>query len=242
MTIAEQIKKSIDAVTDWEHWTTTTYAIAFKKANPDILDRVITKHAKAGSWLNVARTKIRAEASGYSSKTIDEKTKLFLTNIPFFTAGKLPYTNPGDTTNPFYNWYHSVLEGYRWAIELTHEIDRWDAKSGFDALKTFREGQKQAYYACNIDTNTVKRLYGGRWHQLGALCGVWRRFGEVGIGDALDMMEKEWIFLNDNYWKETHYIYAPDWKDWEMRFPNVFKEFLRLWKLDPAIRHHGRIF
>lgn len=233
--IAEQINTSLKTVTDWTDQYTSTFGIVFRKVQPRILDSAITRYADAGEWVKVMTIKRKAEIVGYSSPTIDEKTKLALTNITMFTTGKLPQIEAGW----WWNWFYCTLNGFRWAKELNHETNKWDdPTSAFNALARVRTAQEKVFYRCNPDTGEVTRMFGGRWHQVGALAGTFLKFHELGVRDALLMAAYEWKFLNEVYWKLSktygnHYIYAPEWEDWEVRNPDVFQTFTKALKVAP---------
>jgi len=221
----------LQTITNWKEVDTVLYGIAFKKIDATALDEVVTNEADAKNWLNVAKALTRAEIIGYSSPTIEEKTKEFLSNCPFFSSAKLPKTS----TEGWSNWGHCVLNGYKWSKQLNWETDRWDVSNGYEALYKFRFKQPAVYWFCNIDTGEVERLFGGRWHQCGMLISLWTKFMEVGEGRAWSAVNMEWNNLNQNYWKNDHYIYAPEWPDWEMRFDMVATNIIKAYRLLPHI-------
>jgi hypothetical protein len=228
MGIADQIKASLDTITNWKDWHTSFLGLAFKRATPADLEAFITSAYEANDWLCVAVGKRRAELIGYSSSAIDDMVKAFLDKTPFFTTAKVPQ-NPRDP-GWFYPWYHVLINGYRWARELNYAVERWDPIDAFNKLRSLRLKETALFYRVNVDTGEVTRWAGGRWHQSSAWTGTWLQFERIGFllrsGDlvsrAADSVLYEWDFLNSNYWLGDHYDYAPLSHNWEMRAPTVF--------------------
>jgi hypothetical protein len=224
--IAEQIKKSLDAVQSWNSVYTSFLGIAFGKTDTSTLDSVIDAEAKAGRWVNVAKLKTEAEIIRYDSPTIQDAVKQMLTNMPMFNTTKLPKN--GDDGR-YWNWYYCVLNGYRWARELNHETSKWgDPADGFRGLYSVRVKEPAVFYACNPDTGEVLRMFGGRWHQAAALMGNWMKFHEYRISDAEVALTNEQMNFIQTYWKTDHFIYAPQWQNYEVRNDMVFTECAKL--------------
>jgi hypothetical protein len=242
MTIAEQIKRSLDTITDWtSSWEIANFGVCFNKAPLTVFNDVITKYADTGDWLGVACTARMAELSKFKSAIIDEKLQAFLTNVGMFTSAKLPKNVPTDAETPFHVKYFVVLNGYRWAKELDYEKEKWDINSGYQGFKSFRRAQTTPFYACNIDTSAVKTLYGGTWDSVASLASIWLNFYRQGVTEALDLAEDEWFYFLDKYWKYDHFKYAPENEDYQMRAESVFKQFMKVFLSDLTLPFFTRI-
>jgi hypothetical protein len=230
---ADQINTSLNTISDWKHEWTTSFGIVFNKVGLSALDDAATRHADEGKWWSVRHVKRMAEIIGYSSEVLNQKTRLMLTNQLLFSSGKLPKTW---NTDYWWNWDWSVLDCFRWAKELNHETAKWDSPlGGYTLLRNKRRSVDTIFYAYNPDTGETLSMLGGRWHQVGAICGAWLRFYELGIEEAKQMAQKEWDFLNEKYWDVNHYIYAPELPNFEFRCPDVFQTFTKAYVSQPFV-------
>jgi hypothetical protein len=237
MGTAEQIRLCLDTITDWTHEYTATFGIVFNKVGPSALDNAAIRYANASEWWNLRHVKRMAEIIGYNSTTLEEKTKQMLDNQRIGTADGLPRTW---NTGYWWNWDYCVLDCFRWAKQLGYRTDKFaDVNKAFSTLKNKRyplpTSKPYVFYAWDPDTGETLSMLGGRWHQIGALCGVWLKFYELGVKDALNMAFEEWKLLNDVYWKDNHYIYAPDLPDYEVRNPDVFQTFTKAFTINPFL-------
>lgn len=233
MTIADQIKKSLDTITDWADLYTSTFGIVFGKVDLTNLDNAVTRYANEGDWQKVLSVKRKAEIIGYVSQTLDEKVKLALTNIDLFTC-KLPKMTDGW----WWNTYYHLLNGFRYATELGYETAKWDsAEKAYYGLKNLRLTRDRYFHKCDPDTDTVERIGEGEWHQASALAGAWMKFYELGVKDALNMLAYEWSEFNRIYWTQdpegNHYIYRTDSPDYEAKNGSVFQTWVKAYKIYP---------
>ncbi len=230
---AEQINKSLNTITDWTHEWTAVFGIVFNKVGPSALDNAITRYANASEWWNVRHVKRMAEIIGYDSEILRQKTRLMLSNQLLFPMAKLPKTW---NTGYWWNWDWCVLDCFRWAKELNWETSKFDdPTSGYVLLRNKRRSLDYIFYAWNPETDETLSMLGGRWHQVGAICGVWLKYYELGIEEAMNMALSEWVFLNEKYWSGDHYIYAPQLPDFEVRNPDVFQTFVKAYKMKPLL-------
>jgi hypothetical protein len=183
-----------------------------------------------------------AEIIGYSSPTLTEKTKLMLDNQRIITPEGLPSAY---NTGYWYNWDWCVLDCFRWAKQLGYRTDKFaDASSAFKRLKSKRyplpTSPPYVFYAWDPQTDETLSMLGGRWHQVAQLIGVWLKFYELGVKDALNMAYEEWKLLNDKYWSfaywtDDYYIYAPDLPGFEVRNPDVFQTVAKAYTINPLL-------
>jgi hypothetical protein len=229
MTIAEQIKRSLDTITDWtSSWEIANFGVCFNKAPLTVFNDVVTKYADAGDWLGVACTAKIAELNHFETSVIIEKIQDMLTNVGMFTSAKLPKNVPADAETPFHVKKYVMLEGYYWSEKLDFQKEKWDAISAFNALRSLRWSQGKPFYACNIDTGAVKRLYNGEWTDYAALMNVWLKFGKPEIRrSAVEMAEDEWTSFMSNCWQADHFIDAPEKPNWEMHAPVVLRQLIK---------------
>jgi hypothetical protein len=223
MRIADKIKESMDSVSNWiASWDTALIGLVLGKCSVDALDTLIDYYAGVGQWVNVANVKAIAEVCGYTSDTINERTKDFLANIPMFTSAPIPINNDvGGGT-----WYapdiNVVINGYRWARELKYQEERWDATAAFRKLVVIRYTQDYPFFGCNPDAGTFYRVYAsGRWHESASMMHTFLLFDKVNAPLAYAYMLWEWGELNRIYWTGDHFNYSPDNPNWELAAPTV---------------------
>jgi hypothetical protein len=235
MAIAEQIKRSLDTVSDWSDQYTAPLGIVFHRVDLTNLDDTITRYASEKDWCKVLAVKRTAEIFGYSSPTLDEKVKLALANIDLF-ACRLPKMADGW----WWNTYYHILNGFRYAKELSYETAKWSSvESAYGGLKNLRLSVDKYFHRCNPDTGAVERVGEGEWHQASALAGAWMKFYELGVNDALNMLYFEWSEFNRIFWKQdpegNHYIYSTDNPSYEARSGSVFQTWIKAYKLYPFV-------
>jgi len=224
MPTAEQIDTSLNTITDFAK--EPMFARLLGRVANDVFDTKIDSEKAASNWLGILFTKLEAELCDYQSSTIDTAIKDALTNITMATAYAIPINSD---TAYFQCWRGSDLNAYRYSKELNHETAKWNLQNAYNGFKTVRQAQTRVYWRFNPDTGAVERMFGGRWHQSGCLSRIWTLFYDMGITEALQMAEDEWNHLNSVYWNTDHFIYAPDWVNWEMTAPRVFFAYLTLW-------------
>ncbi len=227
--IAEQIKKTLDTISDWTDEYTATYGIVFKKVSPTNLDAVAERYASEGNWHRVLAVKRKAEIVGYSSSTIDDKVKQALTNISQFTS-QLPKMPDGW----WWNSYYHLLNCFKYARELNHETDKWsNPLTAFRTLRNLRF-EIPPFHRCNPDTGVVERLEGGRWLDSAALAGAWMKFAEVAKGtsqqstlcaEVSDILPYEWRQFNRLFWllstKGNYYKYGVENEGYDASFGSI---------------------
>lgn len=224
MRIADKIQDSLNAVTNWtEGWESVFLGLTFGKLSPTVIDTMITNAKSAGDWLTVARYKRIAELIGYSSTTIDDAVKAFLTNIPMFTSAPIPIITHIDDVPYFAPDYSVVLNGYRWAKELSWETARWNPDTAYAKLRDIRVGQAYPFFGVNPDTNQFYRVFPTcRWHESASMSFAFLKFLENNVEGADTLTLWEWGELNRIYWAGDHYNYSPDLPGWEMAAPTTF--------------------
>ena len=229
MGIAEQIKRSLDTISNWSaDWETSFFGVAFNRCSRTVFDELASRYASKGEWLNVARVKRRAELCDYSSPTLDDAVKSMLTNVEMFSTAKIPKNMPSDVEYPFYPTYHVMLSGYRWAKELNHETTKWDANAALQKLFDFRIKQpdRLPFYKCNFDTGKAERLHGGTWAEDAALAGCFMKINEA-IDVDISYFTREWWGFN-RFWDGTHFKYSVELPNWEMSAGAVFQRIAKL--------------
>ncbi len=229
--LSDQINACLDEVASWDDLV--NIGVVMHKSRLSDFETWIVREANASNWKGVLAVKRYAEQAGYSSRIIDDKVRLALSDIPMFKNYSLPIT---DTEGYFCPWDRPVLYGYRYAKELSWETDRWNKTSGFVGLKSVRDWYRRAFYRCNPDIPAAQSQRGTRWHEAGSLMDCFFVFYKSGVEGALQYAVQEWEWLNDKLWLSNHFSYAPEWPNWEFCgmsvFPNAAKLHLKGKNLD----------
>jgi hypothetical protein len=236
--LANQIFSCLSEVASWKDMV--NIGVVMHKSALNDFDAWITNRANASDWRGVLAVKRYAEQAGYSSKVIDAKLKLALSNIPMFTNYPLPKTDERDL-GYFWPMERYVLYGYRYAEELNWETGRWNKTSGFLALRSVRDRCGRAFYRCNPDILTADSLLGTRWHEAGSLMDSFFIFYKLGVKDALNYAIQEWEWLNSNLWAGDHFNYAVKWPNWEFSGMSVFPNAAKLYMNGTNLKNWDRV-
>jgi len=221
--LGDQIDACLSEVVSWNDLV--NIGVIMHRLNPTDFDIWIIRKAGAFDWKGVLIVKHCAEGAGYSSRIIDDKVRLALSNIPMFRKYSLPIT---DSKGYFSLWDRYVLYGYRYAEELNWETSRWNKTSGFLALRSVRDWYERAFYRCNPDIPVAESQRGTRWHEAGRLMDCFFVFYKLGVQDALHYALQEWQWLNSKLWLGNHFGYAPEFPNWEYSGMAVFPTVARL--------------
>lgn len=236
--LAYLINDIASQIQDWSHVgyyePTVDVAIIFGYNDTSGFDLEITSQADSGNWEEVLLLKRASEHAGYSSATIDEKTKWALGNISMFSS----YTLPNSTGGYFNCWRRHLLHGYRYAEELDYEIDRWNATDAFLGLKNVRDSEGHPFYKCDADAGTGT-TYSERWLEAGLCMDVFFVLYEAGVDDALDYAIAEWEWLNDNRWTGDYFKYVGYAYEWS--FSDVGPNVAKLNVYGESLENYSRI-
>jgi hypothetical protein len=220
--VAEQIKTSLDSITNWKETSDTALlGLVFGKNSPSVLDDLITTYANANQWIDVARVAALARTCGYHSPTIEDKIKLFLTNMPMFSSAPVPINSTYDGGTWFEPELNVVMSGYLWARRLNHEKERWDSQKAYDKLIILRANEAYPFSGINVDTGATYRQFPtGRWHESSGMINTFRHGVHFAVNaDIWELLE--WRQLNEIFWLENHYNYSPSYPNWDMHAPLI---------------------
>ena len=228
-TLADFINLSMNTIKDWKTSSgLLARGIILGKVDVTDYDDLILSQRTNNDWIEIFSTKRYTELLNYSSDVINESVKWALDNTPMFNQYSLPQT---EYDGFFSLWNQFVLHGYRYARELNHSRDRWNAISAYEALKKCRLDFGRSFYECNPDTKSIKNMHGTRWMSTANLANCFMiLYKETDIREALKLAFQEWTDLNKYYWNETRsaYDYSRIWRTWEWSSIEVFFNYEKL--------------
>jgi PKD repeat protein len=159
-----------------------------------------------------------AEIDGYTSPIIDGYTRQVLDSHPM--AGYLP-----DNYNGLYLvFYRNELNGYRYAQRLGYATSKWDARQACSQFENAFAQASDFVWACGSLGLIVND---NRWYDGGAqTLGVFLKFYEDGISDAMTYADNAWNKINSYSWPGYYPYHLGDGRvECEIGFETIIGEY-----------------
>jgi PKD repeat protein len=224
ITLAEVIHQGISSI-NWsqdDQWQDrvclTHFGQIFGKLPLSAYDRDIQTRVNIQNWVGALLGIRMAEIDGYTSSTVDGYTRQVLDNHPM--AGYLPANYNG----LYLVFYRNELNGYRYAQRLGYATSKWDARQACSQFENAFAHASDFVWTCSSSGLAVGD---NRWYDGGAqTLGVFLKFYEDGISDAMTYADNAWNKINSYSWPGYYPYHLGDGMvECEIGFETIIGEY-----------------